>query len=101
MHRLLVLYSTPKDPEHFKQHYENTHLKLAAKLPGLRWFGHAFDVANMDGSPGFFCLFEGEWDSEAAMNAALQSPEGQAVSADVPNYATGPVQLVHFDVPGR
>jgi len=101
MHRLLVLYDKPTDPAHFKKHYEEVHLKLAAKLPGLRRWGFSYDVKGLDGSQAYFCVFEGVFDSEAAMFAALQSPEGAAVSADVPNYATGPVQLMHFPVLGQ
>src|SRR3954469_13493683 len=32
MHRLLVLYPQPSDPEHFRSYYESTHLPLVAKL---------------------------------------------------------------------
>ena len=36
----------------------------------------------------------------AAMSAALQSPQGQAVVADIGNYATIPPTIVHYDVKG-
>jgi uncharacterized protein (TIGR02118 family) len=96
MHKLLVLYSAPKDPEHFKKHYESVHLPLAAKLPGLKASRHSFEIKAMGGPAPYFCIFEGEFENEAAMKAALQSKEGQAVAADVPKYATGGVAMLHY-----
>jgi len=32
------------------------------------------------------------------LQVALATPEGQATAADVPNYASGGVALVHYDV---
>ena len=98
MHKLMVVYQAQKDPAHFKQYYEGTHLKLAAKLPGMRRSSYSFDIKPMGPGPAPFCVFEAWFDNEAAMTAALESPEGQAVSADVPNYVTGDVALFHYDV---
>lgn len=102
MHRLTVLYPPPNDPEHFRSYYVSTHLPLAAKLPGLRAMRYSFEVSAVDGDSPYFAIWEGEFDSAEAMQAALGSPEGQAVSADVPNYATGGAQILHFaPVEGR
>ena len=38
MHRLLVLYPPPSDPDHFRSYYQDTHLPLVAKFPGLRGY---------------------------------------------------------------
>jgi hypothetical protein len=46
----------------------------------------------------YFCIFEGEFESEAALMSALASKEGQAVAGDVPNYASGGVTMLHFAV---
>src|SRR4051794_41899311 len=89
MHRLLVLYPPPTDPDHFRSYYEDTHLPLAAKFPGLRGYRYSFDVAAAEGGSPYFCVFEADFDDAAALSAARASPEGQAVQADVPNYATG------------
>ncbi len=95
-HKLVVLYDVPTDPAHFRAYYESTHLPLAARLPGLRASRHSFDVKGMGGPAPFFCVFEAEFDSEADMVAAFRSPEGRAVAADVPNYATGAVRMLHY-----
>src|SRR6185312_12425399 len=42
MHRLLVLYPPPSDPDHFRSYYENTHLPLVAKFPCLRGYRYSF-----------------------------------------------------------
>jgi hypothetical protein len=50
------------------------------------------------GKPPYFCLFEADFESEAALMGALGSNEGQAVAGDVPNYASDGVSMVHFAV---
>ncbi|MFD4194829.1 EthD family reductase [Amycolatopsis thermoflava] len=96
MYRLTVLYPPPADPEHFKQYYVSTHLPLAARLPGLRAMRYSFDVAAMGGESPYFAIWEGEFDSAEAMAAAMASEQGQAVAGDVPNYATGGAQILHY-----
>ena len=39
----------------------------------------------------YFCIFEADFDSEAALMNGLGIEEGQAVAGDVPNYASGGV----------
>ena len=98
MHRLLVLYPPPSDPDQFRSYYEDTHLPLVAKLPGLRAYRHSVDVAAGRGESPYFCVFEADFDDAAAYRAALESPEGQAVLADVPNYATGAVVSLNYEL---
>jgi uncharacterized protein (TIGR02118 family) len=50
------------------------------------------------GKAPYFCIFEAEFENEAALMGALMSPEGKAVAGDVPNYASGGVTMVHFEV---
>ena len=99
MHRVLALYGTPTDPEHFRSYYESTHIPIARKLPGLKRISWSFDAKGLMGDSPFFCICELDFESAAALEAALQTPEGQATAADVPNYATGGVTIVHYDVP--
>ncbi len=104
MHKLLVLYNAPKDPTHFRKYYVETHLPLASKIPGVKSSCYSFDVKAMGpgnlgpGNSPYFCIFEAEFESEAALMGALASKEGQAVANDVPNYASGGVTMVHFPV---
>ena len=98
MHRLLVLYPPPSDPDHFRSYYEDTHLPLVAKLPGLRGYRYSFDVAAGEGESPYYCVFEADFDDAAAYGAAMATPEGQAVRADVPNYATGGAVVLNYEL---
>jgi uncharacterized protein (TIGR02118 family) len=98
VHRLLVLYPPPTDPEHFRNHYTDTHLPLVAKLPGLRDHRYSFDVATSEGESPYFCVFEADFDDAPAYSAAMASPAGQAVRADVPNYATGGAVVLNYEL---
>ena len=98
MHRLLVLYPPPTDPDHFRSYYQDTHLPLVAKLPGLRGYRFSFDVAGAEGESPYFCVFEADFDDAAAYSAAMASPAGQAVRADVPNYATGGAVVLNYEL---
>jgi uncharacterized protein (TIGR02118 family) len=100
MHKLVVLYPPPVDPDAFRSYYESTHVPLAATLPGMRAYRYAFDLSSPGGESPYFCIFEAEFDDAAALGAAMGSEQGQKVAADVPNYATGGVEMVTFDVAG-
>lgn len=97
MHKFVVLYKKPDDPDHFRDYYLNTHIPLAAELPGLRAWRYSFDVATQ-GETAYFAVFEGEFDDAGAMVAAMGSDQGRKVTADVPNYATGGAVIVHYPV---
>ena len=71
---------------------------MAAKLPGLRGYRYSFDVAAGEGESPYFCVFEADFDDAAAYSAATESPEGQATRADVPNYATGGVVVLNYEL---
>jgi uncharacterized protein (TIGR02118 family) len=99
MHKLLVLYNEPKDPAHFRKYYLETHLPLVSKLPNLEASRYSFDVKPLGpGKAPYFCIFEAEFENEAALMGALGSKEGKAVAGDVPNYASGGVTMMHLAV---
>jgi uncharacterized protein (TIGR02118 family) len=98
MHKLLVLYDEPKDPAHFRSYYVDKHVPLARTLPGLEADRYSFDVKPLGPGKAYFCVFEGEFESEEALMKALQSPQGKAVARDVANYATGGVTMVHYSL---
>jgi len=96
MHCLTVIYPRPDDEAAFKSYYEEKHVPLAAKLPGMKKMHFAYPEAI---SPGdVFCIFQAYFEDGAAMGAAMQSEIGQKVADDVPNYSPKGAQVVHFPV---
>jgi uncharacterized protein (TIGR02118 family) len=97
MHKMVVVYPEPADRDAFRTYYEETHVPLAAKLPGIRSMRYAFDVKGVGGTSPYFAIFEADFDSREDMHKALASPEGAAVGADVPNYATGGAHILSYE----
>jgi len=93
--KLLVLYPPPVDPAAFERHYRDVHLPLAARLPGATAMSAALGI-DAAGSP-YYAVFEAEFPSLDALGVAMASPEGQAVEADVPNYATGGAIVLAYE----
>lgn len=98
VHKLLVLYPEPTDPDHFRDYYVSTHLPLVARMPGLLAWRYSFEVTATRGESPYFAVFEAEFADAAALAASRASEHGQKVSADVANYATGGVVVMDFPV---
>lgn len=96
MHKIVVLYNPPSDPAHFRDYYANTHLPIAKGLPGMIASRHSFGLTAPDGTSPWFCIWEGDFASEADALAAMASETGQAVAQDAANYADGGLVLFHF-----
>ena len=93
MHVLMVCYGHPADPAAFDAYYTSTHAPLAEKIPGMASFTYRH-IASLDGTqPPYYLIAELSWPSQEAMGTALGSPEAQAATADVPNFATGGVTM--------
>ncbi|MFF4198703.1 EthD family reductase [Nonomuraea sp. NPDC001831] len=98
MHKLLVLYPEPADPDHFRDYYVTKHLPLVREWPGLLAWRYSFDVAATRGENPYFAVFEAEFADAAAMAAAQSSPQAQRLTADLANYATGGAIVIHYPV---
>jgi uncharacterized protein (TIGR02118 family) len=100
------MYPQPEDPLKFREYYETVHSRLGLKVPNVRNMHFSFDVKGLPGDDSgvvkdlhLFCVFTAEWDSEADMYQALTgTTEGQAVLADVPNYASTAL-VFHYPIP--
>ena len=100
MHKMIVLYPEPEDRAAFVSHYESTHLPLVQQLPGLLDWRYSVEVDAAGGRSPYFAVFEADFADAEAMRAALASPEGAAVGADVPHYATGGAVVLDYPVSG-
>ena len=73
--------------EEFIDHWLNKHAALCARLPGLRRY--SVNLVDRKRFPKFdYDGFSELWfDSEEALIAAFNSPEGKTLLADLPNFA--------------
>jgi uncharacterized protein (TIGR02118 family) len=72
--------------EQFVDHWLNVHAELCKKLPGMRRYSVnllAPESVPVLGYDGFSELW---FDSAEALQAALSSPEGKTLLADLPNF---------------
>ena len=98
MATLLVLYKTPKDPAAFDRHYSEIHSPLAKKMPGLRSYRVSKGVVGTPaGASGIHLVATLTFDSLAALQAGLGSPEGAAAAGDLANFAGAGVDLYMFE----
>jgi uncharacterized protein (TIGR02118 family) len=97
MYKLIALYPQPTDPDHFRRYYEKRHLPLARTMPGLMASRHSFAVEGLGEASPWFCIWEGDFADKGAFEAAVASEAGQKTAADVANYATGGVTLIHYE----
>jgi uncharacterized protein (TIGR02118 family) len=98
MAKVLVLYKTPTDAAAFDKHYTTIHIPLAKQIPGLKRYDVSTGpVRAPTGPSGVHLAAELNFDSFDALAAGMASPQGQAAAADLPNFATGGVDLYLYD----
>jgi uncharacterized protein (TIGR02118 family) len=87
MVKLTVLYEQPSDVEKFDAHYLGTHVALAHQVPDIERVEFVRYGPGPDGAAPAYHLIAGLYFKDAAtMQAALATPEGQALAADVQNF---------------
>jgi len=96
VHKLVVLYSAPADPAHFREYYLTIHLPLVLQMPGMLACRYSFDITTPSGASPYFAIFEADFADADAMAASRASEQGLRASADVPNYATGGATVIHY-----
>ena len=95
MVKLVVAYGPPDDPAAFDQHYAETHAPLVQKMPDLQRFEAGKVLGTADGSAApYYFIAELWFDGPEQLQAARQSPEGEAAAADVGTFASGGYTLM-------
>jgi len=95
MFRATILYGQPKDPAEFERYYREVHIPLVKKIEGLKGFTMTKLGPNPNGElPPYYLTAALYAENQEALNAAMATPEGQAASADVRNFATGSVTFM-------
>ena len=95
MHKLIVLFEPPGDEQAFQLGWQKF-LGLAEKMPGLRreTVSRVERVLFGKSESGYVLLHELLFDSKEALEAAMQSPEGQAAGAYLQSFTEGRVVLL-------
>ena len=90
MHKFVVLYNQPEDPDHFRSYYESTHIPLAAGLPGLKAYRYSFSVASPgQDDPPYFCIFEGDFE-DAEVGRCILAGGGHGERVPVASWPGSP-----------
>ena len=86
--------------QEFVEHWLERHAALCVKLPGL--VRYSVNLVDRGRFPHFdYDGFSELWfDSEEALTAALQSPEGKTLLADLPNFAkdVSPIVAAEYQI---
>ena len=98
MVKLTALFRHPEDPEAFEEYYANQHLPLAAKIPNVQRFESGRVRAVDDGKPPYHRIAEVWFESAERLGEALSTPEGEAATVDLQNFATGGVRFFVSEV---
>jgi len=94
MAMIIAMYKTPTDSAEFDRYYFGPHVKLAKKVPGLKGYRITRGpIMAMAGQQPYYLIAVLTFESMEAVQAALASKEGQAVAADLANFATGGVEV--------
>jgi uncharacterized protein (TIGR02118 family) len=95
MIKLTVLYGHPTDPAAFESYYASTHMPLVGTIPGLAKTETTIFLPEADGSnASYYRLAELYFESSAALQSAMSTPQGQAAVADLANFASGGVKVM-------
>jgi len=96
MPTLMVLYPTPTDADTFSRRYRDEHAPMVAEHLSTARFKAYRVVGSPAGPPPYALVAQLAFDSDAAMQAALGTPGGQATAAHAGEISSGgpPVLLV-------
>ena len=95
MYKVTVLYNHPTDTEKFEQYYEEKHLPIAKRMPGVSKLELTkFDSAPGGGEPAHYRMAEIYYLTKEAMQESMGTPESQEAINDLQNFATGGVTVL-------
>lgn len=96
MHKMLVLYGQPDDPEAFRSRYESVHVPLVRQVPGVTALKYSLQARGIGADAPYFAVAELWFDDAASMRTGLKSPEGQAMAADFQQSAPPGTVLLQY-----
>ena len=91
---LIAMYHKPADPAAFDRYYFETHVPIAKRLPGLRRYQITRGpIMRLEGASPYHLIATLSFDTVAAIQAAIASPEGKATATDLANFAQAGAEL--------
>lgn len=95
MYKVTLLYGHPADPDSFEKYYEETHIPIAARMEGVSRMEFTRFLTGPSGEkPPYYRMAEIYFDGQAELKTAFASTAGQAATNDLPNFATGGVEMI-------
>jgi uncharacterized protein (TIGR02118 family) len=99
MVKLVVTYGHPSDAAAFEAYYSATHLPIASKIQGVARVEVTKFIGTPDGGkPSQYRMAELYFESIEELQKQMGSAEGQAAVNDIPNFATGGVDVMIGEV---
>lgn len=99
MVKLVVTYGHPEDPAAFEKYYFETHLGLAAQIKGVQKVELTKFIGTPDGSdPSKYRMAEVYFNTVEDLQKHMGEPEGQTTVNDIPNFASGGVDVMIGEV---
>lgn len=96
MSKLVALYKQPADAAAFDKAYFETHLPLIDKVPGLQSKQVTRFTRDLMGQ-GLYLMAEMHFADEAALKAAMKSPEMTAAGANLDSFAKDMYSLFYAE----
>ncbi len=97
MVKLVALFKKPPEMNSFDEHYNNLHIPLVKKMPGMK----RLEVSKVTGAPlaipQFYLMAEMCFENKKSLDAAMMSPEGIAAAKDLMSFAKDIVQMFFTD----
>ena len=91
--KLVALYRQPDDVAAFDEAYFGSHIPLVKKVPGLQRLVVTRFTRTLMGD-GLYMMAEMYFEDEAALKAAMRSPEMAAAGDNLNTFAEGLVTLM-------
>ena len=93
--KIIALYGEPDDPHAFQRYYRDTHVPLAKQLPGLiRYEISHGTISDFGGGSPYFMVATLTFSAKKDIHSAMVSEVGEAVAADLKNFASGGVTVL-------
>lgn len=88
MIKVFAMYKRPRDEKAFWDHYNNVHVPIAKKIPGLsKLVLNRVTGSGVGGEPPYYLIAEMHFPDKETFKAAMKSPENAATTRDAMSFA--------------